>query len=168
MNYRLSIIIFAALYLLFTPSTAKAQDEMDFEEFMGMMSETITDEQLDELSYQVPWDIKVLGYAYGDFSGDGKEDIVLSIREKGKTSKKTVDVYFFENVNDKTYKLIKLKNYKWYEITLEVAFLVKEGKCFVTNRDDNNWYFTGFKIQGEKLVQAGNEIFPIEFETAGN
>jgi len=168
MNYKISLIIFAAFYLLFTPSIAKAQDEMDFEEFMGMMSETMTDEQLDELSYQLPWDIKVVGYAYGDFSGDGNNDIVLSIREKGKTPKKSVDVYFFENIDNKTFELVKQKNYKWYEITLEVAFMVKEGKCYVTNRDDNNWYFTGFEIQGGKLVQADNEKFPIEFETAGN
>jgi hypothetical protein len=134
--------------------TSKAQDVMDFEEFMGMMSETMTEEQLDELSYQLPWDIKVMGYAYGDFSGDGKDDIVLSIKEKGETPNKTVDVYFLKNIEDKTYELVKKKNYKWYEITLEVAFMVKEGRCFVTNRDDNYWYFTGFEIKGGKLVQA--------------
>ena len=169
MNHKLSLVIFTALIiLLFLTITAKAQDEMDFEEFMGMMSETMTEQQLDELSYQLPWNIRVVGYAYGDFSADGSNDIVLSVREKGVTPAKTVDVYFFENIGDQTYKLTKKKNYKWYEVVLEIAFLVKEGKCFVTNRDDDNWYFTGFEIKGGDLVQVEKEQFPIEFEKAGN
>ncbi len=160
--------IFALLILLFTANTAKAQDEIDFEEFMGMMSETLTEAQLDELSFLVPWNVKVTGYAYGDFSGDSNDDIVLSIKEKDETPGKSVDVYFFQNIDNQTYKLVKKKNYKWREVVLEVAFMVKEGKCFVTNRDDNNWYFTSFEIKGGKLVQADKEQYPIEFENAGN
>jgi hypothetical protein len=141
---------------------------MDFEEFMGMMSETLTDEQLDQLSYNLPWNIRVAGYAYGDFSGDGKDDFVLSIIEKDNTPSKSVDVYFFENIEDKTYTRVKKKNYKWFELTLEVAFLVKEGKCYVTNRDDNYWYFSEFEIKDNKLLSSGVEKFPIEFENAGH
>jgi hypothetical protein len=162
--YALTII----LALLLIISTAKSQDVMDFEDFMGMMSETLSEAQLNELSYNLPWNIKVSGYAYGDFSGDGKDDIVLSIIERDETPRKSVDVYFFENVDNQSYKRVKKKNYKWYEVTLEVAFLVKEGKCFVTFRDDNYWYFSSFEIQNEKLISAGVESFPIEFENAGN
>ena len=140
---------------------------MDFEEFMGMMSTSMTDGQLDELSYQLPWNITVLGYGYGDFSGDGGYDIAISIKEKDKTPFNTVDVYFFENVGDKTFHLIKKQNYKYYELTLEVAFLVKEGKVFVTNRDDNFWYFTGYSIDDGKLKQLEKEQYPLEFEKAG-
>ncbi len=156
------------LFLLFSNINLKAQDDMDFEEFMGMMSETMTDKQLDELSFKLPWNIKVVGYAYGDFSGDSNNDIVLSIIEKDKTPSKSVDVYFFENVDNTSFKRIKKKNYKWYEVTLEVAFLMKEGKCYVTSRDDNNWYFAGYKIKEDKLVATDVEKFPIEFENAGN
>ncbi len=166
------MIKYFALTLFIIPfiytSESRSQDVMDFEDFMGMMSETLTETQLDELSYNLPWNIRVAGYAYGDFSGDGKDDIVLSIIEKDETPKKSVDVYFFENVDNQTYKRVKKKTYKWYEITLEVAFLVKDGKCFVTYRDDNSWYFSSFEIQNEKLVSAGVEKFPIEFENAGN
>ncbi len=159
--------VFALLVLLLSTVTVKAQDEMDFEEFMGMMSETLTEDQLNELSFLVPWNVKVTGYAYGDFSGDSNDDIVLSIKEKDVTPGKSVDVYFFQNMDNKTYKLVKKKNYKWREVVLEVAFMVKEGKCFVTNRDDSNWYFTSFEINGGKLVQKDKEQFPIEFENAG-
>ncbi|MFI5211905.1 MAG: hypothetical protein ACHQIH_03405, partial [Ignavibacteria bacterium] len=93
---------------------------------------------------------------------------VLSIIEKDKTPSKSVDVYFFENIDDKTYTRVKKKNYKWYELTLEVAFLVKEGKCYVTNRDDNYWYFSEFEIKESKLIASGVEKYPIEFENAGH
>jgi hypothetical protein len=94
--------------------------------------------------------------------------VVLSIREKDVTPKNTVDVYFFENIGDTTYKLIKKKNIKWIDIPIEVAFMVKDGKCYVTHKDSENWYFTGYKIEDEKLVRVDNEKFPIEFEKAGN
>lgn len=80
---------------------------MDFEDFMGMMSATLSEEQLDELSYQLPLKIKVTGYATGDFSYDGVEDIVIAIRDLKKTPKNSVDVYFFENVANKTYRQVK-------------------------------------------------------------
>lgn len=167
MKLKIFLTLITALVLLNFSNNVKAQDDMDFEEFMGMMSETMTDAQLDELSYLVPWNIRVLGYAVGDFSGDGVDDIVLSIFDKDKTPSKSTDVYFFKSIEGDKFKKVKKKNYKWYEVTLEVAFLVKEGKCFVTNRDDNSWYFTGFEIKDDKLVQAEIEKFPIEFENAG-
>jgi hypothetical protein len=167
MKLKIFFTVITALVLLTFSNNIKAQDDMDFEEFMGMMSETMTSTQLDELSYLVPWNIRVLGYAVGDFSGDGVDDIVLSIFDKDKTPSKSTDVYFFKSIEGDKFKRVKKKNYKWYEVTLEVAFLVKEGKCFVTNRDDNSWYFTGFEIKDDKLVQAEVEKFPIEFENAG-
>ena len=168
-NMKQKILFLSALVIFFFSVNINtyAQDYMDFEEFMGMMSETMTLDQLDELSFQLPWDITVMGYGYGDFSNDGANDIVISIREKDKTPKNSVDVYFFENIGDKTFNLIKKKNYKYFEITLEVAFLVKEGKVFVTNRDDNFWYFTGYAIDGGKLKQLEKDKYPIEFEKAG-
>ncbi len=161
-------LIISFFFVLVFARNVNSQDEMDFEEFMGMMSETFTDQQLDELSFQLPWEIKVLSYGYGDFSGDYKDDVVLSIKEKGVTPKNTVDVYFFENIGDTTYKLIDKKNVKWVDLTIEVAFLVKDGMCYVTNRDKSTWYFTSYKIEDEKLVRVHKEIYPIEVEKAGN
>jgi len=157
--------LFIFIFIIIKP--LYAQESMDFEEFMGMMSETMTDEQLDELSFQLPWDITVMGYGFGEFSGDIYDDIVISIREKGVTPKNRVDVYFFKNVDNKTYQLIKKKNYQYFELTLEVAFLVKEGKCYVTNRDNSNWYFTGYEIEEDSLKLVSKEKYPIEFEKAG-
>ncbi len=169
MKHKIKITLALTIFfLLIFVRNAKAQDDMDFEEFMGMMSETMTDQQLDELSYKLPWNIKVVGYGYGDFSGDGKDDIVLSVIEKDKTPAKSVEVYFFENQDNLSYKKIKKKTYKWYELPIEVAFLMKEGKCYVTSRDDNNWYFAGYEIKEAKLVATDVEKFPIEFENAGN
>ena len=167
MLYKIRLLL-APLFVFFLfAAPVKAQDIMDFEEFMGMMSETLTESQLDELSYKLPWEIKVLGYGYGDFSGDGLDDFVISIREKDETPKKSVDVYFFQNLEDKSYKLVKKKNYKYVELPIEVAFLVKEGKCFVTSKDSDNWYFTGYQITEGKLKQIAKEQYPIEFENAG-
>lgn len=160
--------LFPLLFLLFFNFSSFAQDEIDFEEFMGMLSETVPEDMLDELSYQLPWNIKVSGYAYGDFSMDGTFDFVLAIKVIGKTPPKSVDVYFFENIANKTFRLVKIKNYKYYDVVLEVSFLIKEGKCFVTNRDENNWYFTGYRIDKDKLICVEKEVYPLEFENAGD
>jgi hypothetical protein len=156
-----------SLFLLFNPvKYLHAQDEMDFEEFMGMLSESFSEEQLDELSYQLPWDIKVTAYGYGDFSGDYKDDFVIAVREKGVTADKSVDVYFLENVGD-SYKVVAKKNVKTVELNIEVAFMVKDGLCFVTNRDKNNWYFTSYNIDEDQLKQVDKDTFPIDIQNAG-
>ena len=161
-----------ALFLAFsTTFTAKsyAQDEMDYDEFMGMLSNSFTEKQLDEMSFQLPWDVKVCGYAYGDFSGDGYDDIIISAREKDVTPANTVDVFILESTGFDSYKLVEKKNFKYYELTLEVAFLVKDGTCYITNRDNGNWYFTSYQInEKKKFVQLDKETYPIDFEKAGN
>jgi len=164
-SFFLCLFVFL-VYIL--SGTCIAQEEMDFEEFMGMMSETFTDQQLDELSYLVPWEIKVTAYGYGDFSGDYKDDVVLAIREKNVTPAKSVDVYFFESLGDSTYKLVSKKNFKYIELNIEVAFLIKEGQCYVTSRDANNWYFTSYEIKESRLKRVETEMYPILIQKAGN
>jgi hypothetical protein len=161
------IVIAFTFFLLNPPGILKAQDEMDFEEFMGMMSETMTDQQLDELSYQLPWDIKVTAYAYGDYSGHGLNDVVLGIKEKDVTPPGSVDVYFFENIGDTTYQLIEKKNLHIVDLYIEVAFMVKDGLCYVTNRDQSNWYFTSYDIENDSLVEVNKEKYPISVGNAG-
>lgn len=160
------IIIFTFVFLLTLASKNNAQEEMDFEEFMGMLSQTFTENQLDELSYQIPWDVTVYSYAYGDFSGDNIDDFVIAIKEKDVTPSKSLDVYFLEGTND-SYKLVKKKNYKWFEIPLEIAFLIKDGQCHVTSRDEHNWYFTSYNIDSSKIVQSNKQTFQIDSEKAG-
>lgn len=170
-NFRLYIFIllfYVTIFMASYTNLAYPDDEMDFEEFMGMMSETFTDEQLDEMSYLLPWEIKVLAYGYGDFSGDGKIDIAFSITEKNVTPKNSVDVYFLENIGQNKYRLVKKKNVKWIELAIEIAFLVKDGQCFITSRDADNWYFTSYRIKKEKLVLVNKEIYPIINDKLGN
>ena len=165
---RTLLLIIFVLTFSFTPKCATAQDDVDAEEFLGIMSVTLSEEQLDELSYLLPWDIRVFSYAYGDFSDDGKTDIVVALRETGVTADHTLDVYYFENVGDKTYKLIKKVNVTWVELPVEVAFLAKDGVCMATSRDKSNWYFTAYKIDRDNLVQVNKEVFPIGIEKAGD
>ena len=159
----LIVVFLFSISSLFIPKTVHAQEDMDFEEFMGMMSVTLSDDQLDELSYQLPWDITVTAYGYGDFSGHGLNDFVIAVKEKGVTPQGTVDVYFLENIGDSTFEVVDQKNYKYFDLTIEVAFLVKDGECFVTNRDKMNWYFTGYQIDPtDSLVMVDKEVYPIE------
>ncbi|RPI13539.1 MAG: hypothetical protein EHM58_18300 [Ignavibacteriae bacterium] len=160
-------LVVSLCFLLLSSNNLRAQDDMDFEEFMGMLSETFTDEQLDEMSFQVPWDVRVTSYAYGDFSDDGNTDIIIGIREKGITPDHSVDVYFLEAVNS-TYKLVAKRNVKTVELNIEVAFMVKNGVGYVTNRDKHNWYFTSYEINDNQLVQLDRETFPIDGQNAGN
>jgi hypothetical protein len=165
----LLIITISLLLLLGFSAKSHAQDEMDFEAFMGMMSHTFTDSQLDEISYQLPWDIKVCSYAYGDFSNDGTTDIVISVIEKGVTPPNTVDVYVLKSVDDQTWVIVDKSSYEYFELTLEVAFLVENGECYITHRDTDNWYFTGYKInENHHLEQIDEEFYPIDFGKAGN
>ena len=167
-KYLSSIIVTLLLFFVFTPKSF-SQEQIDFEEFMGMVSQTFTEDQLDEMSYQLPWDIKVCSYAYGDFSNDGTTDIVLSVIEKDVTPPHSVDVYVLKSIGDETYQVVEKRNYKYFEIPLEVAFLVQNGECYITHRDDDNWYFTGFKISEQmNFEEQEEEFYPLDFGKAGN
>ena len=126
------ILILLSAAIICLPKTIHAQDDMDFEEFMGMMSVNFTDGLLDELSYQLPWDIRVTGYSYGDFSGDGLNDFVIAVKQKDVTPDGTVDVYFLKNVGDTTFVVVKKKNYKFFDVTLEVAFIVQYPRVVIS------------------------------------
>lgn len=167
---KLKSFIIPTAFFIFSllPSFAQSQDDMDAEVFLGVMSVTLTDEQVDELSYQLPWEIRITSYAYGDFSGDGRVDVVVALKEINVTPDHTVDVYFLENVNNKTYKLIRKQNVKWIELPVEVAFLAKDEVCYQTSRDQSNWYFTGYKIDDDELIQVDREVYPISNEKAGD
>jgi hypothetical protein len=168
MKAKITLHLFLPIcFLLLNLNFSQAQYDMDFEEFMGMLSESFTDEQLDQMSFEVPWDIRVTAYGYGDFSGDYKTDVILAIREKGITPDHSVDVYFLEAIGESDYKLIAKKNFKTIELNIEVAFMVRDGNCYVTNRDKHNWYFTSFTIKNNKLVQINKETYPIDIQNAG-
>lgn len=160
-------IFISLLALILSAVPLHSQEEMDSEVFLGVMSVTLNEQQLDELSYLLPWDISVTAYAYGDFSDDGRVDIVVALKELNVTREHSIDVYFFENVNDRSYKLVRKTSMRWVELPVEVAFLAKEGSCFVTNRDQSNWYFTAYKINNEELIQVSREVFPISAGKAG-
>ena len=171
MKTKINLFVFILIIIsLFNfPRITKAQEEMDFEEFMGMMSQTFTEDQLDQISYQIPWDVKVTAYAYGDFSGHGNNDIVIALKEKDVTPPGTVDVYFLESLGDTAYTVADVYNYQYYDLDIEVAFMVKDGVCYVTHRDKTNWYFTSFQIDdNDSLEITGREVYPIEnVENAG-
>jgi hypothetical protein len=158
------ILLFLIAAIIFSaPKALKAQEEMDSEEFLGMLSQTFPEELLDEVSYQLPWDIKVTAYGYGDYSRHGSDDFIIAVKEKDVTPPGTVDVYFLENIGNTTFNVVAKQNYKIYNLNLEVAFLVKDGLCYVTNRDQNNWYFTSFLIdENDSLVQVDREVYPME------
>jgi len=48
-----------------------------------------------------------------------------------------------------------------------VAFMVKDGLVYVTNRDQSNWYFTSYDIENDNLVQINKEKYPINVGNAG-
>src|SRR5437867_2047568 len=162
------LTLFVLCFLSFLSSQARSQDDMDAEVFLGVMSNVLTDDQVDELSYQLPWEIRVTTYAYGDFSGDGRTDVVVALKELNVTPDHTLEVYFLENVNNKTFKLVRKQNVRWIELPVEVAFLAKDEVCYQTSRDQSNWYFTGYKIDDDELIQVNREVFPIGNEKAGD
>jgi hypothetical protein len=162
-----SFILLSALIAFLLPSYVHSQDDMDAEVFLGVMTVILSDDMVDELSYQLPWEIRITSYAYGDFSGDGRIDVVVALKEMNVTPDHSVDVYFLENVSNKTYKLIRKQNVRWVELPVEVAFLAKDEVCYQTNRDQSNWYFTGYKIDDDELIQVDREVYPISSGKAG-
>jgi len=103
-----------------------------------------SDASLESLVKQLPPTSEVWGYDVGDFSGDGKYDVAVTVRQPRSRSKQVM-AYFFINRLD-SFLLADTIRLPYYEIPIEAGFTIERGTCFVTTKLDNHhWMICGYR-----------------------
>jgi hypothetical protein len=140
----IAIFSFFAISEVFPQASGKNNDnpkdehEIDVESFMGMFDGLISDDLIDEMSYNLPENLVVVNYGVGDFSGDGTMDIAVSMRDEtchGKCYK----VMLMVNDDNKTYRTVGELYADWKDTPYDVAFEIKDGLCLITYREGEKW-----------------------------
>jgi hypothetical protein len=131
--------------------------EMNIEEFIGIMDNLFPEYMVDEMTYHLPENLKIVNFSAGDFSGDGLYDVVISYKQPYSPAK-TFDVIFLINEGASFKKGGEMKA-KWVEIPLDVAFTIYNGRCSVTHRNGNTWHFTTYIYADDALRLISDEEY---------
>jgi len=113
-------------------------------EFRLKIDSLFSDPALESLMRQLPSSGEVWGYDVGDFSGDGRYDVAVTVRQP-RTKVKQVTAYFFVNEVD-AFFLADSMSLPYSEIPIEVGFTIERGTCFVTTKlEQHHWMIRGYR-----------------------
>ena len=122
-------------------------------EFRLRIDSLFSDPALESLMRQLPSSGEVWGYDVGDFSGDGRYDVAVTVRQP-RTKIKQVTAYFFINEVD-TFFLADSMSLPYSEIPIEVGFTIERGTCFVTTKlEQHHWMIRGYRYSGGMFMMV--------------
>jgi len=168
----------AIFNLSFAHASVGKDESITFDGFVRKVGIAFTDELLDDLRKKLPEDFLIWGYDVGDFSGDGKYDIVMSIKPKHYKGKK-LQVHFFINRGDSVLD-VKTMDVSYHDIPLEVGFTIERGVCFMTTKlAEYNWLIRGYtfsngsfilvdRYEATRLFQSAEKRLQVGYETYFN
>ena len=154
-------IIFFAIILFICADELVAQSGMRFPELSKKLEPYFADELIEDIRAELPENdnFSIWGWDVGDFSGDGFNDLALSVKFL-RDKQKIVQVYLFTD-NDGFLSKIGQFAYEYFELPLEIGVSIKENTCYVTKkRKQFDWVIKGYRFDNGVLVLLDN------FETA--
>ncbi len=149
----LSLIVISSFLHCLTHAqvSPRSNESITFDEFVRRVDIAFTDELFKDLRKKLPTDFAIWGYDVGDFSGDGKYDIAVSIKPKHYAEKK-LQVRFFLNQGDSVLDL-RTMDVSYHSIPLEVGFTTENGVCFMTTKlGDYNWLIRGYTYYNGSFI----------------
>lgn len=154
------IFLFTIILFIFA-NELFAQSGMRFPELSKKLEPYFADELIDDIRAELPENdnFSIWGWDVGDFSGDGFNDLALSVKFL-RDKRKIVQVYLFTD-NDGFLSKIGQFAYEYFELPLEIGVSIKENTCYVTKkRKQFDWVIKGYRFENGVLVLLDN------FETA--
>jgi hypothetical protein len=130
-----------------------AQSGMTFEQLQPKLQQYFIDELIGDVKDQLPKGIgyTIWGWDVGDFSGDGVNDLALSIRLAGDKSK-TVNVYLFTDIEGYLTNVGKF-SYNFFALPIEVGVSIKDNACSVVEKQkDFEWTVTSYRLTAGSLI----------------
>jgi hypothetical protein len=144
------VLIFAILIASFV--SASSQSGMTFNELDQRLSNYYADALINDIRLQLPQgsSYRIWGWDVGDFSGDGFNDVAVSIK-LAQDRKKNIQVYMFTDIDGYLTKVGQF-NYKYVELPLEIGVVIRDNACFVTKKNKQfDWLIRGYRYQNGTL-----------------
>ena len=125
---------------------------------MDMFDGVFTDDLIDEISDNLPDELKVVNYGIGDFSGDGYYDLGIAFRDRTCPPKTFRIVLLLNQENRHFIKILDIYA-KWRDTHYDVGFTVKRNLMNIVFRREKNWIFASYTVNSGKLKLIREEIF---------
>ncbi len=135
-----------------------SQSGIKFPELAKRIEPYFDNALIDDLKEQLPQgsEFNIWGYDIGDFSGDGNNDIAMSIRLSGDRSRKMY-VYLFADIDGFLQKVGQYI-YDFVELPLEIGVVIRDNKCIVTKKNKQyDWIMDAYSFDNGSLIKS--EVF---------
>lgn len=143
-----------ALAGLLVAAAAHAQDPLSFQDFAARIDPYFAPELVQDVKEALPQaQFDIWGYDVGDFSADGNNDLVISVRQKN-DSKKRMSVFFFVD-DEGTLRLIKQTSVDFVELPIEVGVSISQGNAYMMHKlKEFKWEVYGFRFKSGVMMMV--------------
>lgn len=132
-----------------------AQSGIKFPELAKRLDPYFDIALIEDMRKQLPQgsDFNIWGYDVGDFSGDGYNDVAMSLRLSGDRSRKMY-VYLFVDIDGFLQKVGQY-NYDFVDLPLEIGVVIRDDKCFVTKKNKQyDWIMDAYTFDNGALMKS--------------
>lgn len=152
-----ALLLFVAIHeLKAQESGSNERLEMDVEEFMGVFDGVIRDDLIEDIGENLPDDAKILTFGYGDFSGDGFQDVAVAYRTS-RTPVGSYKVMFMLNQAELSFKNVGEVNVEWYDAPFDIGMMLEDGVCLIIHRKGSIWHFSRYIYAEDELRMIHDE-----------
>jgi hypothetical protein len=148
--------LFLYFILLFVVSAnSYSQSGVKFPEFVKRIEQYFDMSLIEDVKKQLPQgsDYNIWGYDVGDFSGDGNNDVALSLRLSGDRSRK-MQVYLFADIDGFLQKVGQFV-YEFVDLPLEIGVVIRDDKCIVTKKNKQyDWIMDAYTFDNGALMKS--------------
>lgn len=132
---------------LISSASLQAQESITFDRLKELLDPYFAPELVGDVEAVLPKvNFAVWGYDVGDYSGDGYNDLIVSIRvakEKGNKMR----IYYFVDVEG-ILELVREESTRFFELPIEVGVTIGDGNAYLLNkRDETGWNVWGRRYE---------------------
>lgn len=146
------------LILLLLSINLNAQSGVKFPELVKRLDPYFDSSLIEDVRLQLPQgsDFNIWGYDVGDYSGDGYNDLALTLRLSGDRSRKMY-LYLFVDIDGFLTKVGQF-TYEFLELPLEIGVVIRDDKAIVTKKNKQyDWTMDAFTFDNGALTKS--EVF---------
>ena len=147
--------ILKLVFIILFSNLAFSQSGIKYPELVKRLDPYFDVSLLEDIRKQLPQgsDFNIWGYDVGDFSGDGYNDVAMSLRLSGDRSRK-MHVYLFADIDGFLQNVGKF-NYDFVDLPLEIGVVIRDNKCFVTKKNKQyDWIMDAYSFDNGALIKS--------------
>jgi len=147
-------ILLLILLIITVSSNLNAQSGIKFAELAKRIDVYFDRALINDLHQQLPQgtDYTIWGWDVGDFSGDGYNELALSLRLAA-DRKRQMHVYLFVDIEGYLTKVAQYQ-FDFVDLPLEIGIVIDNGTCYVTQKQQQfNWTIRGYEYKNGIIMK---------------